>query len=91
MLTKNGMFIKLSDHERKTAEKQFQKEYSQCKDQIIRTVEVKIIKKSWGYIGVDNNNTNYPVQKKISNLKARQKYILHLNDFERIVKYEKMK
>lgn len=85
-----SMFEVYTDQERKAEEIRFQKEYNKVKDKIIEIVEIKIVKKDFGYTGYDKSGSMHPIQKVIKNPKARQKYLLYLNDYQRIVKFEKI-
>ena len=90
IINNNAMFIIYTDKERQEIEDNFKREYNKVKDKISEIVEVKIIKKDYRYIGIDKHNTIYPLKQYQNIVKARQKYKLYLNEYQKIIKLEKL-
>ena len=100
MLTnKEGFFMKLTDKERKQAEADFQKDYNRVKDITAEVITIKIKKDRYSknYYGMEvknNKETGYRVPlKRMQNvdLKQGQLYKVYVNDYMKIIKWERIK
>ena len=96
VISKNSMFVVYTDTERQKEQSKWQKEYSKAKNIPTRETVIKIVKKPYGYVGIEvKGGFLYPLKdivKKniIKNPKQGQKYKVLLNTYEQIISAERI-
>ena len=73
IITNNSMFIVYTDTERKKEQLKYQNEYNKVKNVITRKTILRIVKKPYGYVGIeDKGKFMYPLQEAIRRYKEQK-------------------
>ena len=85
IINNNALFTIYTESERKTAFKDF------MTNKAITHTDIVTIKKLYdSLVGITANGYIYPLRQYQNQIKVRQKYKLYLDDYDRVIKIEKL-